>query len=142
MRKVLFFTLLAATSCTTLKPLTGTYSRHQSISITPNTDARIEKIIDFLLNKNFRIENVYHNTITTQPRSYTTTVSPENSKKEKTYFVANCMQECPVVTFVISIQIIDNKINMHYSSISTTPDVFTAQPTEELLHELREFLNP
>lgn len=128
--------------CETIKPLKVQNTRHQSFEYISDPAQTTEKVIDFLLQKNFEIKIMRYNVISTIFKNYSNTiVGQERADEPKAYFIANCKSiECPVVTFNLTAQITANRVSIHYSNILATPIKYDATPTFRLVKELEDFL--
>ena len=82
-------------------------------------------------------------TIVTEDKTYTTSVVSQDKKNSSNaYFIANCTStSCPIVDFILTIQVTSTKIKLHYNAIRTTPGApYAATPSFELKEELEAFL--
>lgn len=134
---------LMLSGCETIQPLKVQNPKHQFLNHNLEIYQATEKVISFLIEKNFEIKTMGYHTIVTEDKAYTTSVISQKEKKEnlKGYFIANCTSiQCPTVGFILTVQITTNKISMHYSQIRTTPNNYSATPTFTLKEELEAFL--
>lgn len=144
MKKIKFLAAIffLLSGCETIKPLKIQNPRHQFFYYDSDREKTIEKVIDFFSEKNFEIKTMGYHTIVTEDKTYTTSVvSQKNKDFSNAYFISNCTRfGCPIVKFILTIQVTNSKVTVHYNSIKTTPDSYSATPSCLLVEELEDFL--
>lgn len=133
---------LILSGCETVKPLKVQNTKHQSFLFNSDPTQTTEKVIDFLLEKNFEFIIMDYNVIVTGDKVYSLTIADQTREdKMDGYFIANCRSfECPTVSFGLAVQVTKTKVSIHYKNILPFPSKYAATPTFRLIKELEAFL--